>query len=154
MSNPRSVVADTVFTLLVSPPDGTTPGDPRGWQNASLPVPVGLRYDACDAFAVHLRFTTGPTRDVRWVFARALLTDGLLGVCGAGDVRVWPCADPCRDVVYVELTSPSGYACFEASATVIADFLDRSFALVAPGTESDQMDLDAVLEGLLTTDEH
>lgn len=148
MKDSRTVVASTVFWLLGPPAEDTAAGAPR-W-TSSVPVPVQLRFAVDDPFAVHLRFTTGPARDVRWVFARDLLTDGLLAPTGDGDVRVRPSADATRDVVLVELSSPSGHACFEASATAVAAFLDRSFAVVAPGRESEQVDLDAALVALLT----
>ena len=150
MGDSHTIIEGTVFQLLSPPPEGAD-ADASQW-GASVPVPVQLRFEVADPFAVHLRFTTGPTRDVRWVFARELLTDGLLGPVGNGDVRVWPGEDPARDVVVVELSSPTGPARFEASATAVATFLDRSFALVAPGRESERVDLDAALVALLTTD--
>lgn len=150
MSDNRTVVASTVFQLLSPPADGSD-SEPARW-GASVPVPVQLRFDAADPFAVHLRFTTGPTRDVRWVFARELLTDGLLCPAGDGDVRVWPSEDTARDVVVVELSSPSGHARFEVTASTVAAFLDRTFDVVAPGRESERVDLDAALVALLTTD--
>ncbi|UZJ26084.1 SsgA family sporulation/cell division regulator [Rhodococcus antarcticus] len=148
MKDSRTVVASAVFRLLGPPSLGTDVVAPR-W-SSSVPVPAQLRFSVVDPFAVHLRLTTGPARDVRWVFARELLTEGLLAPTGDGDVRVWPCADGTRDVVLLELSSPSGHACFEASATEVAAFLDRSFAVVAPGRESEQVDLDAALAALLT----
>ena len=150
MGDPRTTTASTVFRLL-GPPADTAESDLPRW-SASVPVPVQLRFEEADPFAVHLRFTTGPARDVRWVFARELLADGLLGPAGDGDVRVWPGEDPTRDVVVVELSSPTGHARFEASATAVAAFLDRSYVLVAPGCESAHVDLDAALGALLATD--
>jgi len=152
MSEPQVIMAGAVFQLLMPPVEPAVRTGSGQW---SFPVPISvqLRFDSADPFAVHLCFTTGPSRDVTWVFARSLLTDGLLYAVGEGDVRVRPCDDSARDVVVVELSSPSGHAYFEASASTIADFLDQSFALVAPGAESDLVDHDAALAALLATDD-
>ena len=58
--------------------------------DSSLPVPAGLRYETTDPYAVHATFHTGGGETVDWVFARDLLSEGLLRPSGAGDVRVWP----------------------------------------------------------------
>ncbi len=149
------VVASTTFQLVTPRPEDDTTA--QGWAT-SVPVPVSLRFDLDDPFAVHLVFATGPGREVRWVFARELLREGLLHPVGGGDVRVWPSeADTddggvARDAVLIELTSPSGQACFEASATELARFLDRTLALVPAGAETDLVDVDAALTALLAVD--
>ena len=58
----------------------------------SLPVLADLRYSADDPWAVRVAFQTGGEGDgiVEWMFARQLLTDGVSGTVGEGDVRVWP----------------------------------------------------------------
>jgi hypothetical protein len=48
------------------------------------------------------------------------------------------------------MTSPFGYAQFEASAAAIETFLARTFQLVPDGQESAYMDFDAELEELLS----
>jgi hypothetical protein len=54
--------------------------------------------------------------------------------------------------VYVELCSPSGRALFTLPRPVLADFLTRCHALVAPGAEADHLDIDAELDLLLHDD--
>jgi len=79
MTHIATVTADLELRLVV-------PGGP------SLPVMAGLRYDSVDPWAVRVAFETGGEGDgvVEWLFARQLLTDGIAGACGEGDVRVWP----------------------------------------------------------------
>ena len=50
---------------------------------------------------------------VEWLFARQLLTDGVAGAVGEGDVRVWPAVDGDDRVVHLAMASPSGSALFE-----------------------------------------
>lgn len=150
--SPRSTVtASSVFHLLVPTElDGELPGPPV----RATSVPVELHFDATDPYAVHLRFVTGPDRDVRWVFARILLADGLLARVGEGDVRVRPGTGTADDSLVVELDSPSGHARFEVSAAVIAEFLDSTYDLVAAGREADHVDVDSALTALLTPGGH
>ncbi|WP_028924975.1 SsgA family sporulation/cell division regulator [Pseudonocardia acaciae] len=122
-------------------------------QADAMPVRVELRYDSRDPYAVHAVFQTGRTdaADVEWVFARDLFADGLLTEAGTGDVRVRPAAgDP--DTVEIELSSPSGHALFSTSAPDLADFLDRTFEAVPPGSEYAWLDLDLALEDLLSSE--
>lgn len=150
MNRRNTVRVSSTFHLLCPTGDEQVPG-PR---TRATSVPVVLRYDAVDPFAVHLCFQTGPSRDVRWVFARTLLADGLLARAGDGDVRVWPGTPTIEDALLVELESPSGHARFEVSATVVAEFLDATYELVPSGRESGRVDLDRALTALLATDEH
>ncbi|HZZ48826.1 MAG TPA: SsgA family sporulation/cell division regulator [Pseudonocardia sp.] len=118
-----------------------------------MPVRVELRYDSRDPYAVHAVFQTGRTdgADVEWVFARDLFADGLLTEAGTGDVRVRP-ADGDPDTVEIELSSPSGHALFSTSAPGLAEFLDRTFEAVPPGSEYAWLDLDLALEDLLSSE--
>jgi Streptomyces sporulation and cell division protein, SsgA len=117
----------------------------------AVPVHVELRYDTRDPFAVVAAFRTGRAGWVEWVFSRDLLADGLLADAGEGDVRLRPAADN-PEVVYFELSSPSGHAVFEASAHRLAEFLDRSYDIVVPGAEILWLDFDNAVENLLSTD--
>jgi hypothetical protein len=79
---PRSTSVRTELQLRLVVP-GTT----------SLPVRAGLQYDVADPYAVQVTFHTGSGSDgeiVGWTFARQLLTDGVTGPVGEGDVQVWP----------------------------------------------------------------
>ncbi|WP_190094682.1 SsgA family sporulation/cell division regulator [Streptomyces melanogenes] len=103
--------------------------------DSSLPVPVGLRYDTADPYAVHATFHTGAEETVEWVFARDLLAEGLHRPTGTGDVRVWPSRSHGPGVVCIALGSPEGEALLEAPARVLESFLKRTDTAVPPGTE-------------------
>jgi hypothetical protein len=122
---------------------------------ADVIVDAVLRYDANDPYAVHVTFRTGPGDDgrIEWLFARHLLGAGLVGVTGDGDVRIWPAADYADGPVYLELSSPSGQALFEAPRGKLVEFLFRTYELVPPGQESEYLDIDAELELLLLHDD-
>jgi hypothetical protein len=135
-----TVTAELELRLVV-------PGSP------ALPVLAGVRYDAADPYAVHVSFHTGPDGEtVEWSFARQLLTDGVSGPVGEGDVRVWPTTIAGRPAVCLALSSPSGQAMFEVGQAELVEFLTRSYAAVPTGSESDFVDLDAELALLLWGD--
>ena len=118
--------------------------------SASLPVRAGLRYDARDPYAVQVGFYTGPDSDVvEWTFARQLLTDGVAGPVGEGDVQVWPSTSGGTPVVCLALSSPSGKALFEVPLTELVDFLGETYVAVPTGSESQYVDVDAELALLL-----
>lgn len=119
-----------------------------GTGDSSLAVPVELRYDSNDPYAVHATFRTGDDH-VSWVFARELLADGLRYPCGDGDVRVWPARERGRGVVFVGLSSPDGAALLEAPARSLLAFLEQTYTAVPHGTESAHLDIDGAVTRLL-----
>ena len=120
-----------------------------GPTNPPVPVQVELRYDTRDPYAVQAAFRTGRAGWVDWVFSRDLLTEGLIGPVGDGDVRIRP-AD--GDAVEIELSSPSGHATFRATVGDVSDFLGRTHDVIQPGSEDDWLDLEHALGLLLSTD--
>lgn len=143
MSSQRfsTVTADMQLRLVV-------PG------SAALPVRAGMRYDPSDPYAVLVSFHTGPADGeggdvVEWTFARQLLTDGVTGPVGEGDVQVWPSTSSGAAVVCLALSSPSGKALFEIPLPHLVDFLGRTYAAVPTGEESAHVDVDAELALLL-----
>ena len=132
-----SVTCDIDVRLVV-------PGD------ASVPVPVVLRYDSGDPYAVHATFRTGG-EGVDWVFARELLTSGVNRPAGSGDVRVWPGDGAEGDVVFLALSSPDGRALLEAPAEPLRGFVARTALLVPPGDEGAYLDIDSTVALLLAT---
>ena len=121
----------------------------------SLPVIAGLRYAADDPWAVRVAFHTGGSEDdvVEWMFARQLLTDGVRGPVGEGDVRVWPGvrASGGRDrIVNLAMASPSGSALFEIDRDGLVEFLQQTYLAVPTGSEDTVVDLDAELALLLS----
>jgi hypothetical protein len=118
------------------------PGD------AGVPLPVTLRYDPADPYAVYATFRT-PDGSVEWVFARELLSGGLERPVGDGDVRVWPAWRAGSDVVCIALVSPDGQALLETAAGELEDFVSRMLAAVPQGDESQHLDVDAAVAALL-----
>ncbi|WP_433547442.1 SsgA family sporulation/cell division regulator [Streptomyces sp. CA-294286] len=117
----------------------------------AIPVPARLVYRTDDPFAVHITFHIGSDYPVCWTFARELLIDGVFRPCGHGDVRIWPTKVAGSSVVCVALTSPEGDALLEASSPVVSAWLERTLAMVPPGTESERLGLDDALAELLAT---
>ncbi|MFC5993636.1 SsgA family sporulation/cell division regulator [Pseudonocardia hispaniensis] len=113
-----------------------------------VPVNVELSYSSRDPYAVQATFQTGGDSSVRWVFARDLLADGLVAEAGTGDVKVQPLPHDLSRIE-LELTSPSGHAVFTTCAAGLAEFLDRTFEAVPPGSEYSWLDFDAALSNLL-----
>jgi hypothetical protein len=138
MSDISTVTAELELRLVV-------PGGP------SLPVLAGLRYGADDPWAVRVTFQTGGEGDgiVEWMFARQLLTDGVAGAVGEGDVRVWPEMHGSERVVNLAMASPSGSALFEIDRDALVEFLQQTYLAVPTGSESSVVDLDAELARLL-----
>jgi hypothetical protein len=127
-----------------------------------VPLVASLYYSGIDPYAIRMAFHVGTDEPVEWIFARDLLADGLMTPEGDGDVRVWPSLETeaadeehadeeqgDRSVLNIQLSSPFGEAHFEAPSEAIANFLDRTYRIVPMGMESDVIDFDAELNGLL-----
>ena len=140
MSSIATVCAELELRLVV-------PGGP------SLPVLADLRYAADDPWAVRVAFQVGSGEDgtgtVEWMFARQLLTEGIAGTVGEGDVRVWPSVSGRDRVVNLAMASPSGAALFEIDRDALVHYLQQTYLAVPTGTEGDVVDLDAELALLL-----
>ncbi|WP_055531533.1 SsgA family sporulation/cell division regulator [Streptomyces graminilatus] len=101
-----------------------------------LPLIVTLRYDSTDPLAVQIVFPREVSADgeaVTWAFCRTLLEEGLDSPTGIGEVHLWPCG-PIHTVV--ELHSPHGLAVVRFRKAQLQRFLNRSYGIVAPGTEN------------------
>lgn len=149
-----------------------------GPSGISVPVAATLHYAGNDPFAVHIVFHAsqaalhstaelyaragsdhaaeprrgGPASgsgDVSWSFSRDLLADGLSEPTGYGDVRIWPWANGGRGTVALALSSPDGYALFEAPRSVVENFLARSYSCVPAGAEENFLDIDSSVANLL-----
>ncbi|HET7735071.1 MAG TPA: SsgA family sporulation/cell division regulator [Nocardioidaceae bacterium] len=119
---------------------------------AATPMQADLTYDPRDPYAVTAVFMTG-AGNVRWTFGRDLLVDGLYEPTGDGDVHVWPCLDADgHAVVIIELCSPDGEALVQARTGDLTTFVERMTTLVAPGTESDMMDVDATIAAIFAAE--
>lgn len=111
-----------------------------------------LLYSRQDPYAVRLAFRVGLEEPVEWIFARDLLSRGIQGRQGIGDVQVRPSPGPAGEpgsVLDIELISPYGRARFETPAREVTDFMRRAYQVVPDGQESDYIDIDAELNHLL-----
>jgi sporulation and cell division protein SsgA len=116
---------------------------------ASTQLDAGLHYDLHDPFAVTAEFRSGVSR-ISWVFSRDLLAEGLFTPCGDGDVCIWPFVDPLGNAaVVIQLSAPDGEALLRARSSEVCEFIQASRQIVAPGTESELVDLDSVIANLL-----
>ena len=121
---------------------------------SALPVRAEVRYDVADPYAVSVAFHTGGESGagevVEWTFARQLLTDGVAGPVGEGDVQVWPAEGrPGSPLVCLSLSSPSGRALFEVPLPELVEFLGQTYEAVPTGSEGQHVDVDAELALLL-----
>ena len=122
--------------------------DPWG---RNVDVPTTLEYRADDPYAVSLTFHSS-AGDVEWMVARTLLLQGLAAPTGDGDVKVYPSIDDdARAVAVLDFSSPDGRLVAEACTHDLQTFLARTFATVPVGTESQHLDLDALIAGLLSS---
>jgi hypothetical protein len=101
----------------------------------SFRIPVDLRYETDDPYAVRMTFHLPGNAPVTWAFGRELLLDGLAGPCGEGDVRIAPADPDDRSDVLVRLQVGGDLALFRAGAAPLVAFLDRTDRLVPFGQE-------------------
>ena len=139
--NSSTISAELSFRLVVPP------------QQAIVPLVASLHYSSGDPYAIRIAFHVGLDEPVEWIFARELLSQGIEGREGVGDVTVWPASESADGmpgaVLNLELSSPFGQAQFEAPIRQVRDFLRRTYDAVPEGQEADHMDVEAGLMALL-----
>lgn len=119
---------------------------------ASTPLETEFAYDARDPFAVTATFNT-IAGQVRWTFGRDLLIGGLYEPTGDGDVHVWPCLDDeAHSVIIIELCSPDGEALVQARTSDITTFVERITRAVAPGAETEMLDIDGAIAAIFAAE--
>ena len=118
-------------------------------EELSFRIPVELRYEACDPYAVRLTFHLPGDAPVTWAFGRELLIDGVGRPCGEGDVRVAPAGSDLLGDVLIRLQVGGDQALFRSSTAPIIAFLDRTDKLVPLGQEGSLADFDAHLDEAL-----
>jgi len=112
----------------------------------AIPLVAGLCYTVEDPYAIQMAFHVADDEPVEWIFARELITVGIVRRVGEGDVQVWPNTEPGERTLSLSLSSPFGHARFEAPLSELADFLHRTYELVPAGHEGDFVDMSAELE--------
>ena len=119
--------------------------------DAVLPaVNAELRYYCEDPFAVQMLLSVDQSPAICWTFGRELLLNGVNVPTGLGDVQVYPT----HDGVIVELRSGSSSAALLAYAPDVAEFIDRTLAVVPLDAEIEHYDIDAELAQLPVHDPH
>jgi hypothetical protein len=110
-------------------------------------------YRSSDPYAVWLTFHI-PGGDVSWAVARSLVVQGLTEPAGDGDIRLWPSIDDeGRAVVVFDFHSPSGRLLTQARTSELHIFLSQTRAAVPFGEEAGLLDLDGLVDDLLTGSE-
>ncbi|WP_030182787.1 SsgA family sporulation/cell division regulator [Streptomyces sp. NRRL S-813] len=138
MPRPSTDAVDAELCALLVMPDGS-----------AVPVSTRLGYRPDDPYAVRATFRLGGDRAVEWFFARELLREGLLQPVGIGDVRLRPARHQGQHMVQIVLTPPAGRVDLMFPWPVVTEFLQRTDAVVPPGTEPVHVDVDAQLMHLL-----
>ncbi|WP_394432420.1 SsgA family sporulation/cell division regulator [Streptomyces sp. SGAir0957] len=138
----QAVQAEVMMSFLVS-------------EELSFRIPVELRYESADPYAVRLTFHLPGDAPVTWAFGRELLVDGVNGATGDGDVRIMPVenagggADELPVDVHIRLQVGGDHALFRAGVAPLVAFLDRTDKLVPLGQEQALADYEAELDEAL-----
>ncbi|WP_338677841.1 SsgA family sporulation/cell division regulator [Streptomyces sp. SCSIO 30461] len=132
----ESVRAEVLMSFLVS-------------EELSFRIPVELRYDTEDPYAVRMTFHLPGDAPVTWAFARELLLDGMGAPSGEGDVRIAPTGSEAGSEVAIRLQVGTERALFRVSAAPLVAFLDRTDKLVPLGQERTLGDFEEHLEETL-----
>ncbi|MFE7130579.1 SsgA family sporulation/cell division regulator [Streptomyces sp. NPDC057638] len=132
----ESVQAEVLMSFLVS-------------EELSFRIPVELRYETEDPYAVRMTFHLPGDAPVTWAFGRDLLMDGILGPSGDGDVRVAPTGPEELADIAIRLQVGADRALFQVSAAPVVAFLDRTDKLVPLGQERAHGDFEGCLDKAL-----
>ncbi|MFF5701648.1 SsgA family sporulation/cell division regulator [Streptomyces sp. NPDC012794] len=132
----ESVQAEVMMSFLVS-------------EELAFRIPVELRYDARDPYAVRLTFHLPGDAPVTWAFGRELLLDGINKPSGDGDVHIAPTDPEELSDVHIRLQVGGDRALFRAGAGPLVAFLDRTDRLVPLGQERSLGDFEESLDQAL-----
>ncbi|GGJ82691.1 hypothetical protein GCM10011583_12870 [Streptomyces camponoticapitis] len=130
------VQAEVLMSFLVS-------------EELSFRIPVELRYETADPYAVRMTFHLPGDAPVTWAFGRELLIDGINEPSGDGDVYISPTEPEELSDVHIRLQVGAERALFRASAPPLVAFLDRTDRLVPLGQEMALGDFETNLEETL-----
>ncbi|MFI1394528.1 SsgA family sporulation/cell division regulator [Streptomyces sp. NPDC020681] len=132
----ESVQAEVLMSFLVS-------------EELSFRIPVELRYDPVDPYAVRMTFHLPGDAPVTWAFGRELLLDGIHGPSGDGDVHITPTGPEGKWDLRIRLQVGRDRAVFQVGGAPIVAFLDRTDRLVPLGQERTFGDFEGNLEKAL-----
>ncbi|MFZ3573609.1 SsgA family sporulation/cell division regulator [Streptomyces sp. BH097] len=114
-----------------------------------LACEVQLRYSADDPLVVRVVVPESQARGGSWALSRDLLSAGLTGTAGIGDVTVRPVAQegaPLSVEIEVRGARAGELVRFVMGHRALLTYLERSHALVPFGAEADQGAMDRELE--------
>ncbi|MFF4818896.1 SsgA family sporulation/cell division regulator [Kitasatospora sp. NPDC001309] len=131
-----------VCLMPVTFPDSSLPDVPV---DVELRFNTTLPYAACLAFPLPQSDCAGPDATVCWYFGRDLLNEGRHAPAGDGDVTVQP--GPAGELL-ITLRGSGCQVALSAPQDAVVAFLADSFTLVPAGSESEYLDVDAVLARL------
>lgn len=118
-------------------------------EELSFRIPVELRYEISDPYAVRLTFHLPGDAPVTWAFGRELLIDGVGRPTGDGDVHIAPTDIEAFDEVHITLQVGGEQALFRAGVAPLLAFLDRTDKLVPLGQERAHADFETNLDDAL-----
>jgi hypothetical protein len=110
---------------------------------------IMLRYSTDDPLVVALIVTRPGHSSACWVISRDLLSAGLTGTAGIGDVTVEPVAEPSRPLgVLLKVRNEWGEARIHIDHQALLLYLEHSHAVMPFGSEARQADaeLDQLLD--------
>lgn len=108
--------------------------------------PTFLTYDEAFPFAVTLTVEGDPANPVRWVFGRDLLTAGMVGLAGIGQVTVAPFGGAVAITLSgVQSSGAKASVVLYLPADEVAEFLERSGHLVPDESDDPALDVELFL---------
>jgi hypothetical protein len=111
---------------------------------------IMLRYSTDDPLVVVLIVSRPGRGSACWVISRDLLSAGLTGTAGIGDVTVEPVAEQSRPLaVLLRVRNDWGEACIHIDHQALLFYLERSHAMMPFGSEAQSRQADAELDQLL-----
>ncbi|WP_323448833.1 SsgA family sporulation/cell division regulator [Streptomyces yaizuensis] len=133
----ESVQAEVQMNFLVS-------------EELSFRIPVELRYETDDPYAVRMTFHLPGDTPVTWAFSRDLLVGGVAGPTGDGDVHIGPTGPGRRADLGIRLQVGQERAFFLVGSAPVVAFLDRTDRLVPLGDEQKYGDCEGDLDSALS----
>ena len=104
-------------------------------------VRAELRYYCVDPFAVQMLLSIEQSPAICWILSRDLLITGAAMPSGRGDVQAYPT----HDGMIIELRSGTYAVALLAYAPDVAQFIDRTLAVVPIDAELDHYDIEGEL---------
>lgn len=119
-------------------------------QRMNIPCEVELAFDEeNDPLSVQMIVTPPGEEDVVWVFGRELILRGIRSYTAFGEGDVKFRYDPRANQLLVCLKSPGGHADLGLPFEPVANFLEETIKLSAPGAEEVECHVDDLIKEIL-----